>query len=331
MSTIKVQTVSFCPEPDKAKNRSRFLEYIQKAAENQVNLLVFPELSLPGLHPDLSMFGVKPTAKKYFEDNAELVPEGESIAILSEAAKKYDMYLAWSMVEKDPIYEDRFYNTAVLVGPEGFVGSYRKVHPAGTERMTLTHGWRYGKVFDTKLGKIGLIICFDKVFPDTVRALKIQGADIVIAPTAWPGIDKRLGEKDPMMQLHRLSGTNRALENGVVFVDANLSSPPEETAGSEGGHSRILTPNGTILAETGWNEETAVAEVDVQAEIDKYYQRLGITKEEHIARLTKKQKRERTQNETRELLQTTARFMGDTLRNTVKDLGLIWAYRKKVV
>lgn len=329
MSKIKIQTVTFCPEPDQKKNRDRFLNYIGKAAADNVNLLVFPEVSLPGVHPDLSMFGTAPAAKKHFEDNAELIPEGESVQILSAEAKKYNMYIAWSMVEKDPIYEDRFYNTAVLVGPEGFVGSYRKVHQAGTERQTLTPGWRYGKVFDTQLGKVGMVICFDKVFPDTVRALKLQGADLVIAPTAWPGIDKRLGEADLLMQLHRYSGRTRAVENGVVFVDANLSSSPDTRFGAEGGHSRIVTPDGKILAETGWNEEAVTAEVDVQEEIARYYQKLGISKEEHIARLRKKQKKAIEIQQKRDVFQTTLQFGGDTFRNTLQDLPVALFYKWK--
>ncbi len=330
MSKIKIQTVTFCPAPDKVKNRDRFLEYIRNAAAEGVNLLVFPELSLTGVHPELSMFSVSHIAKKYFEDNAELVPEGESIQILMAAAKEYNMYLAWSMVEKDPIYEDRFYNTAVLVGPEGFLTSYRKMHPAGTEKMTLNQGWRYGTVVDTQIGKIGVLICFDKVFPDMVRALKLQGADIVIAPTAWPGIDKRLGERDPLMQLHRYSGSCRCIENGVVFVDANLSSSPETGFGSEGGHSRILAPNGKILAETGWNEEAVTAIIDLQKAAAEYYQKLGISKEKHIAWIEKKQARAMQRNAHRELLQTTVRFAGDTLRNTVEELPTILHYKRKL-
>ncbi len=330
MSEIKIQTVTFCPAPDKVKNRDRFLEYIRNAAAEGVNLLVFPELSLTGVHPELSMFSVSSIAKKYFEDNAELVPEGESIQILMAAAKEYNMYLAWSMVEKDPIYEDRFYNTAVLVGPEGFLTSYRKMHPAGTEKMTLNQGWRYGTVVDTQIGKIGVLICFDKVFPDMVRALKLQGADIVIAPTAWPGIDKRLGERDPLMQLHRYSGSCRCIENGVVFVDANLSSSPKTGFGSEGGHSRILAPNGKILAETGWNEEAVTAVIDPQQAAADYYHKLGISKEKHIAWIEKKQTRAMQRNAHRELLQTTVRFAGDTLRNTVEELPTILHYKRKL-
>ena len=225
MAKVKLAAVNFLTAPDKAANLAQFQTYIDKAAAENVNILVFPELSLTGMHPQLSMMEVNQPSARYFYDNAELVPEGPSVQTLIGLAKQYDMYLAWSMVEADPVYTYRFYNTEVLVGPEGFVGKYRKIHQPGTERMTLNAGEEL-PVFDTKYGKVGLQICFDKMFPEGTRCLRMQGADIILISTAWPAIQK--AEDDSWMLLYKETAKLRAAENSVVWVEASNVSPAEQ-------------------------------------------------------------------------------------------------------
>lgn len=289
MAKMKVEVVSLITTEDKSVNLKNYISYMEDAAKNGVDLIVFPEYSLTGLPKKISMNTYVDSERVYFEENAEYIPEGPSISALIDKAKELDIYACWSMMEKDKYYDNRIYNTAVMVGPEGVVGSYRKYHRAGTEAMYFQRGDFNSDVFDTKFGKVGFVICFDKVFPEAVRELKLKGAEIIISPTAWPYIDKRLGNLDPSMQLYRYAGRTRAVENGVVYIDANIGCKPGDTASAEAGHARIVDAMGNYLAEGGNGEEKLVAEIDPQASIEEYYSHLRISKEQHIKWLEKQQ------------------------------------------
>ena len=331
MSTVRIECVSLVTTDSKKTNLKNYVRYIEDAAANGVNILVLPEYSSTGLPDDISMNYVSQAEKKHFEENAELIPQGETVQLMMEQAKKHDLYICWTMIERDQFYEDRIYNTAVLVGPEGLVGTYRKVHRAGTEKMMFLAGDKGSDVLDTAYGKVGLIICFDKNSPDTVRALKLKGAEIIINPTAWPGLDRRLGDLDISMQLHRYAGRNRAIENGVVYVDCNLGCRPEDTLNAEAGHARIMTPLGEILAETkGWGEDKIVADLDPQASIAAYYEAMHLTPEEHLAMLRKQQDKHEKYMALGDVILTNIRFYGSAVLNNVFDFPNMLRYRKRM-
>ena len=330
MAAVRIACVSLVTTDDKKTNLNHFIRYIEDAAQKGVNILVFPEYSSTGLPKDVSMNRVSEAERKHFEDNAELIPQGETVRLMTELSAKHQMYLCWTMIERDPFYADRIYNTAVLVGPEGLVGTYRKVHRAGTEKMMFLAGDKGSEVFDTPYGKIGLIICFDKNSPDTVRSLKLKGAQIVLNPTAWPGLDRRLGSLDASMQLHRYAGRNRAIENGVVYVDCNLGCLPGDTVNAEAGHSRIISPLGEILAETkGWGESIAVADIDPEAAIAAYCRAMGLTPEEHLNMLRKQQERHVKRMAAGDVLLTNVRFYGSAILNTALDLPTALRYFRR--
>ena len=179
------------------------------------------------------------------------------------------MYIVFDLAEQDEVRPDYTYNTAVLVGPEGYVGKHRKIHPTGTERLLFMSGHELN-VFDTAIGKIGLLICNDKVFPESARALKIAGAEIIACCTCWPAMNPKLGDNDPMLKINNGLGTFRALENTLIFVDANIGGTTDGVH-CECGHSRIVGPMGNDLAATGWEEGMAVAELDVQATLKGFF------------------------------------------------------------
>lgn len=325
---VRIECVSIVTTDSKETNLKNYIRYIEDAARNGVNILVFPEYSSTGLPNDVSMNRVSKDERKYFENNAELIPQGETVQLLCEQAAKHRIYLCWTMIERDQFYADRIYNTAVLVGPEGLVGTYRKVHRAGTEKMMFLAGDKGSDVFDTPYGKIGLIICFDKNSPDTVRNLKLKGAEIILNPTAWPGLDQRFGNWDISMQLHRYAGQNRAMENGVVYVDCNLGCLPNDTSNAEAGHSRIISPLGDILAETkGWGENKAIADIDPQAAITEYYKMMRFTPEEHLNLLKKQQDKHEKHMSHGDVILTNIRFYGSAIANTVLDFPNMLKYR----
>jgi predicted amidohydrolase len=265
MSKIAIAAVSMPAPPDKQKNLQTYLASMEKASKKGVKLIVFPEYSLPGICEEFTLSNTSPKTAQYLAATAERVPDGPSVQTIIEAAKKYDMHVVFGMTEQDEVRPDYTYNTAVLVGPEGYIGKHRKIHLTGTERLLVMSGHELN-VYDTKIGRIGLLICNDKTFPETSRALKIAGAEIIACCTCWPGVNRDLGENDPMVKIHSGMGSFRALENTLVFVDANLASDAGEVP-CLCGHSHIVGPMETDLAATGWDADMAVAELDVQQTI----------------------------------------------------------------
>lgn len=257
---VKIATVCMGANPrDKVENRNNMVTYIEQAASEKCDLIVFPEEILTGVGTT-GMQQFKPEDKLFFQEVAELVPEGESTQIFIELARQHGMYICWGMAERDEKRFDATHNVAVLVGPEGYVGKYRKVHLPLTERLYHYPGWGDYPVFDTRIGKIGLEVCYDKCFPEVARTLALKGAQIILGPTCWPNVSGTLD--DPDHKVHTIFSQSRAAENMVFFVDSNHSGQ------FLGGHSMIVGPNpGQIIATTGFEEGMAVAEVDVEAEI----------------------------------------------------------------
>jgi 5-aminopentanamidase len=156
---------------------------------------------------------------------------------------------------------DTLYNAAVLVGPDGLIGSYRKTHLPflGVDRF-VTPGDEL-KVFDTALGRIGLIICYDLRFPEVTRTLALHGADLVTLPTNFPMAAK--------LQCDVIAPA-RAAENRIYLLCANRVG--KERTGEFCGWSQIVDPFGKRLAEAGETEEALlVAEIDVEKARDKDY------------------------------------------------------------
>lgn len=260
----KLSTTSFQVVYSVEENLKRYLSFIEEAAAQGTKLIVFPEQSLQGYLPDLAE--VTPEARAYQLEHAELVPEGKSTQLLIEQAQKHDMYIVWGMTEKDAADPNVLYNTAVLVGPEGFVGKYRKVHQPGAEGQIYTPGHAFS-VFDTSIGKIGLLICYDKAFPESARELYVQGAEIIVQPAAWPmsGDPEHPDDNDMTLGIYNMYDQVRAAENAVFFISCNQAG----TAGTINycGHSRITQPFGMELACTGWDEGIVYAEADIQQDI----------------------------------------------------------------
>lgn len=240
-------------------NISKMEKLIDRASESSIDLIVFPEQSVTGYGTKgMTLFSAED--KLFFQQHAEPIPDGPTVKRFIRKAKEKELYICFGMTELD---EERFnvtYNTVVLVGPEGYVGKTRKVHLPLCERLIHMPGSEY-PVFETAIGKIGIEVCFDKCFPEVARSLALKGAEIILGPTAWPNITK--SEDDPDHKASLVFSQARALENMVVFVESNQCGDPY------GGFSRVLGPNpGQILAQAGFEEELAIAELDVRAEIN---------------------------------------------------------------
>jgi predicted amidohydrolase len=159
------------------------------------------------------------------------------------------------------------YNSAVLTGPTGHIGTFRKVHLGVTERALWCAGSDW-PVFDTAAGRIGLLICYDKMWPEACRELTLRGAEVLVMPTAWglmPGHGE--GADNLSVRLYDLYDRVRAAENCRWFVSANL-------AGELGGHaffgmSQVVNPMGDVVATTGMDRPgLTFASVDIQGGLE---------------------------------------------------------------
>jgi len=258
----KIATVCMNVVYDKKKNLEKYLSYIDEAASKGASLVVFPEQSLQGYLPSLTNFSLE--ALDYQYTNAEVVPDGECVSAIVEKAIEKNIHVVFGMTERDGERYDVLYNTAVLVGPEGYIGRYRKVHQP-LDELHVYHPGDSFPVFETQIGRIGMLICYDKAFPESARELALGGADILVMPTAWPLSSTEDVENDPTLALYKLYDQVRALENQVYFVSSNQYGRCGEI--DYCAHSTITAPDGTVLATTGYAEGVAVCEVDVVAGI----------------------------------------------------------------
>ena len=223
---------------------ARFDEAVVAGAE----LLVLPECAIPGY-----MFDSLEEAMPF----AEEIP-GSTTEALEAACRHLGLHVVCGLLEREG---DLLYNAAVLVGPDGLIGSYRKTHLPflGVDRFT-TPGDELS-VFDTPLGRIGLEICYDLRFPEVTRTLALRGADIVAHPTNFPMAAKVQTE---------LVTVARAAENRIYLLTANRVG--KERRGEFCGWSQIVDPFGKRLAEADETEEKLlVAEIDVEKARDKDY------------------------------------------------------------
>jgi predicted amidohydrolase len=184
--------------------------------------------------------------------------DGPEIARLCRLAG--DMVVCAGFTERS---DRRPYSSAVCVSGDGVLGHHRKVHLPPSEIAAFAPGERFA-AFDTPVGRAGMLICYDKLFPEAARTLALDGAEVIASLSAWP-----VCRQSPARRIARDSQTRqfdlldevRAIENQVVWVSSNLTGRigPLRFVG----HAKIVTPDGRVLARTGGRRGVAVGTVDV--------------------------------------------------------------------
>ncbi len=240
----RIKTAAVQTEPKlkkKDENLEKILLMTRTAAGEGAELIVFPECALSGY-----MFNSRKEALPY----AETVP-GPATERLAALCLELSVHVVIGMLEVDG---DRCFNVAVLVGPQGLVGEYRKTHLPflGVDRF-LDHGDKPFQVYRTPIGNIGMHICYDCNFPETARVMTLQGADILALPTNWPSGRGFI----PQYVIN-----TRAFENRVFVVAADRVGT--ERGSTFLGMSKIAGPSGDTLAEGSRDkEEILYAEVSL--------------------------------------------------------------------
>ncbi|AQT79479.1 carbon-nitrogen hydrolase family protein [Mycolicibacterium litorale] len=251
--TIGAVAAHFGRDLDKAVDK--VVGIIGAAAREGVDLLVFPDACLGGYigdlrHPDLD------------ELPPALAPDGPEIAAVIAAAGPMTVCVGYA----EAAHPGR-YNAAVCVSGDGILGAHRKVHQPAAESLVYSAGDRFS-AFDTPVGRLGMLIDYDKTFPESARSLAIDGAEIIAALSAWPAsVTDRASRlpADRQSRLFDLYDCARAAENQVVLVSSNQTG----IMGSLRflGQAKIVGPGGDILVTTRSKGGLAKLEVDVGAEI----------------------------------------------------------------
>jgi len=185
---------------------------------------------------------------------AESIP-GPSTDFIIELAKKTGVCVIFGMPELNEDTKATMHNSSVLIGPDGYIGKYRKMylptHSVFEEKRYFRPGYQTA-VFETKLGKIGLIICYDIYFPEVTRLTRLEGAQLVVCISASPSVRRVFFET---------LTSARAIENTTFLAFVNKVGV--EDGLQFWGGSRLVGPNGRVLAQAKYDEEDfVVCDVD---------------------------------------------------------------------
>jgi predicted amidohydrolase len=253
MSTVRMAAASAAFGRDLDADFDIVEQLVKQARAQDVALLALPEACLGGYL--LSLDGADQGGDP---GPPALAVDGPEIARLARLAE--DMVVIAGYCESDGA--DR-YNSAVCVSGDGVLGNHRKVHQPLSEDASYACGDGF-RAFDTPVGRLGMMICYDKAFPESARALALDGAEICVCVSAWPG-----ARTSPVADLAQdrwkrrfdLFDRARALENQVVWLSANQSG----RFGSLRfvGSAKVVDPGGEVVADTGLDAGLAVAEFDV--------------------------------------------------------------------
>lgn len=252
---MKVAVYQFSPEfGRKEKNLQKIEEAVR---ETDGELVVLPELCCTGYQF---------VSQEEVNGLCEPIPEGDTVRGFIRICREKKIFLVGGVGEKDG---KAAYNSAVLVGPDGFIGLYRKVHLFCEEKRWFRPGNLGFPVWDIGKTKIGIMVCFDWIFPEAARSLAMQGADILCHPS------------NLVLPYCQDAMVTRCIENGVFAVTTNRTGS-EERGGKERlaftGGSQVVSPGGEVMFRLGRDEE-GFQEVEIDPTLARDKQ---VTPENHL-------------------------------------------------
>jgi len=242
---MKAGLYQFAPSfGNKDENLKKVLSAVKDA---ELDLLVLPEFFTTGYQF---------VSKDEVAALSEQIPEGHTTQFLSELSRQKDIYIVAGLPEREA---GRFFNSAVLIGPDGFIGVYRKTHLFSEEKFFFNPGDSGFKVWDTKIGHIGIMICFDWFFPESMRVLALMRADIVAHPA------------NLVLPYCPYAMPLRCLENRVYAITANRIGEEKRKEGQSLkfiGQSLVASPEGKVLIRASEDEEVLLI-VDIEPELSR--------------------------------------------------------------
>ena len=261
---MKIALIQKSRTSDIEHNRLTLGESVRMAAVKGAELIVFQEL-----HNSLYFCQTEST------DNfnlAETIP-GPSTEYFGDLAREFGVVLVLSLFEKRAA--GLYHNTAVVIEKDGSIaGKYRKMHipddPAYYEKFYFTPGDLGFHPIQTSVGKLGVQVCWDQWYPEGARLMALQGAELLIYPTAigWESTDTD-DEKQRQLVAWQTVQRGHAIANGIPVVAVNRCGHEDDPSGQTNGidfwgHSFVAGPQGEILAEAGTNPTMLIVDVDMK-------------------------------------------------------------------
>ena len=243
-----VALVQMRSSENKEENLKASVDFISRAADRKASLICFPEFQM-------AFSPLKQSPKDLANNVAEYIDGGNFVSTLCRSAKKNKIGVIGTVYERNKNKNEfKVYDTAVIISNKGQITSvYRKLHLYNAlgfrESDKLIQGNVIEKPISTLVGNIGLMICYDIRFPEMSRILTVNGADILVVPSAWVyGILKEDHWRTMIMA--------RAIENGSYII------APDQVGNIFSGRSMVADPFGTVLLDMGDKQGMDVIEID---------------------------------------------------------------------
>lgn len=231
-ASVTIASIQYEPEFGAVDaNLDAMEKLIRAAAAQGATIAVLPELADSGY-----VFATR----EELEAVAAPIPEGRSATRLIALAQELSIHIASGLAERDG---ERFYNAALLCGPQGFVGKYRKLHLWNREKLFFEPGDLGLPVFETPVGPLGLAICYDGWFPETFRSMAVAGARMVLVPTNWVPMAGQAETDEPIANTLIKAAAH---SNGIYIAAADRVGI--ERGQPFIGRSLIVGPDGLTLA-----------------------------------------------------------------------------------
>ena len=232
---------------------------LKRARSRGADLVVFPESALGGYLFETRFPALRPAVGP----PPTLDLQGEEIERLVRLAGPTVVCVGYTEAASDGLY-----SSAVCLSGDGVLGHHRKVHLPPGERGHFSPGEGFS-AFDTPVGRMGMLICYDKVFPEAARSLALEDAGIIASLAAWPTSRTEPASwtrRDREVRHFNLLDQARALENQVVWVSSNQSGQLGRLRFP--GYAKVVDPDGRVLSSTGSRAGMALARVDAPSAID---------------------------------------------------------------
>jgi predicted amidohydrolase len=264
-STVAV--VQMESSESKEENLKASVDFIGMAADRKASLICFPEFQM-------AFSPLKQSPRDLANNVAEYIDGGNFVSVLCRSARKNKISVIATVYERNK-NKNKFkvYDTAVIINNKGQITSvYRKLHLYDAlgfkESDKLIQGNVIEKPVSTSVGNIGLMICYDVRFPEMSRILTVNGADILVVPSAWIyGIMKEDHWRTMIMA--------RAIENGSYII------APDQVGNIFSGRSMVADPFGTVLLDMGDKEGIEIVEID-KARVVKIRESLPLLKNRRL-------------------------------------------------
>lgn len=239
------------------ENVKRLVDYIQSLGKDN-DLVIFPELATCGYTP----FGYSAKSRIRMWEAADDFESTTGMRKILKATEESDCLFIFGFAERSVVKYDVFDSTA-LVTRGKVLGVHRKIHLGGEEGHFFTPGAE-PDVFKTRIGNIGMGVCYDMVFPEMARVLAVKGAEIMVFPAGWADLGN-------LKLMSNVLPVARAVENQtfVIFCNGVGLVGKEKFQLSFMGHSRIASPTGEIVVESTTDQEEVITGVLRKSELEK--------------------------------------------------------------